>query len=88
MRRGLSISNLILYGDCIISEPRLAVPHPRFRERAFVLGPLAEIAGDAVDPVTGLTMDRLWQRLQARAETGVSGCGARPSPAGGGSVSS
>ncbi len=59
--------DLILYGDCIISEPRLAVPHPRFRERAFVLGPLAEIAGDAVDPVTGLTMDRLWQRLQARA---------------------
>ena len=38
----------------MIVEPDLEVPHPRFRERFFVLGPLAEIAPDLVDPVTGL----------------------------------
>ena len=36
----------------------LQVPHPRFRERTFVLGPLAEMAPDMVDPVTGLTVVR------------------------------
>ena len=45
--------DLILYGDRIIREPDLEVPHPRFRDRAFVLGPLKEIAAELVDPVTG-----------------------------------
>jgi 2-amino-4-hydroxy-6-hydroxymethyldihydropteridine diphosphokinase len=45
--------DLILYGTEIIEEDGLSVPHPRFREREFVLGPLAEIAPDMVDPVTG-----------------------------------
>ena len=38
--------DLILFGDAIIDEPGLTVPHPRFRERRFVLEPLAEIAPD------------------------------------------
>ena len=34
--------DLVLYGDAVIEEPpRLIVPHPRFRERRFVLEPLA-----------------------------------------------
>jgi 2-amino-4-hydroxy-6-hydroxymethyldihydropteridine diphosphokinase len=45
--------DLILYGDFIIDEPGLQVPHPRFRDRMFVLQPLAEVAGDWVDPVSG-----------------------------------
>jgi 2-amino-4-hydroxy-6-hydroxymethyldihydropteridine diphosphokinase len=36
--------DLLLYGSARISSPRLTVPHPRMRERAFVLRPLAEIA--------------------------------------------
>ena len=51
--------DLILYGDQVIDEPGLIVPHPRFRERAFVLTPLAEIAPEWVDPVTGRTVDEL-----------------------------
>jgi 2-amino-4-hydroxy-6-hydroxymethyldihydropteridine diphosphokinase len=51
--------DLILYGDSMIGETTLTVPHPRFREREFVLGPLAEIAPDMVDPVTGKTVEEL-----------------------------
>ena len=57
--------DLILYGDAIIDEPpELVVPHPRFRERLFVLEPLAEVAADWVDPVTGLTVARLLESLR------------------------
>jgi 2-amino-4-hydroxy-6-hydroxymethyldihydropteridine diphosphokinase len=55
--------DLILLGDTIVVEPGLEVPHPRFRERFFVLGPLAEIAPDAVDPVTGLRAAELLTNL-------------------------
>jgi 2-amino-4-hydroxy-6-hydroxymethyldihydropteridine diphosphokinase len=55
--------DLVLFGDAVVEEPGLVVPHPRFRERRFVLEPLAEIAGDWVDPVTGLTIDELLLRL-------------------------
>ncbi len=51
--------DLILLGDQVIREPGLELPHPRFRERRFVLEPLAELAPDLVDPVTGLTIRKL-----------------------------
>ena len=51
--------DLILYGEAVIEMPGLVVPHPRFRERRFVLEPLAEIAPDWVDPVSGKTIAEL-----------------------------
>lgn len=57
--------DLILYGSLVHTSPVLTVPHPRFRERAFVLEPLAEVAGDWVDPVTGQTVSALWRDLQS-----------------------
>jgi 2-amino-4-hydroxy-6-hydroxymethyldihydropteridine diphosphokinase len=51
--------DLILFGDAVIEEPGLIVPHPRFRERGFVLGPLAEIAPTLIDPVTHQTIAEL-----------------------------
>jgi 2-amino-4-hydroxy-6-hydroxymethyldihydropteridine diphosphokinase len=54
--------DLILYGDAIVDEDGLSVPHPRFRERDFVLRPLAEIAPEMIDPVTGLTIAELWNK--------------------------
>ena len=56
--------DLILYGNSVIDEPGLLVPHPRFRERAFVLKPLAEVAADWIDPVTGRTIGELASALE------------------------
>jgi 2-amino-4-hydroxy-6-hydroxymethyldihydropteridine diphosphokinase len=53
--------DLVLYGEQVIAAPDLIVPHPRFRERRFVLEPLAEIAPEMIDPVTGLTVRALLQ---------------------------
>jgi 2-amino-4-hydroxy-6-hydroxymethyldihydropteridine diphosphokinase len=55
--------DLILFGDEVIDEPGLQVPHPRFRDRFFVLGPLAEVAPDLLDPVTGERAADLLRRL-------------------------
>jgi 2-amino-4-hydroxy-6-hydroxymethyldihydropteridine diphosphokinase len=55
--------DLILFGDRIIDEPGLIVPHPRFRERRFVLEPLSQIAPEMVDPVTGQTVEELLKRV-------------------------
>lgn len=55
--------DLVLFGDAIIDEADLHVPHPRFRERFFVLGPLAEVAPDLRDPVTGLRIGELLRDL-------------------------
>ncbi|MHC4859865.1 MAG: pantoate--beta-alanine ligase, partial [Planctomycetota bacterium] len=51
--------DILLYGQRIVRTPGLTVPHPRFRERQFVLEPLAGIAPDARDPQTGRTADQL-----------------------------
>jgi len=57
--------DLILFGSEGIREAGLVVPHPRFRERLFVLEPLAEVAPGWVDPETGLTVSALLQRARA-----------------------
>jgi len=57
--------DLILAGGEVIDEGDLQVPHPRFRDRLFVLDPLADIAPDLVDPVTRLTIRQLRDRVHA-----------------------
>jgi len=56
--------DLILYGDAVIDEPGLRVPHPRFRERRFVLEPLAEVAGESVDPERGMKIEQLLREFE------------------------
>jgi len=48
--------DILLYGDEILREAALEIPHPRMWEREFVLRPLAEIAPGAVDPLTKMTV--------------------------------
>jgi 2-amino-4-hydroxy-6-hydroxymethyldihydropteridine diphosphokinase len=45
--------DIVLYGDQVVDEPGLRVPHPRAHERAFVLAPLVEVWPDAVIPGHG-----------------------------------
>ena len=57
--------DLVLVGDLAVESPSLTLPHPRFRSRAFVLEPLAEIAPEMVDPVTGKSVSQLLGMLRA-----------------------
>ena len=51
--------DVLLYGDRVIDEPGLSVPHSRLHERAFVVVPLAEIAPEALIPGRGRAHDLL-----------------------------
>ena len=53
--------DLLLYGDLIVHETGLTLPHPRMHERAFVLVPLLEIAPDCAIPGKGQAVDWLTQ---------------------------
>jgi 2-amino-4-hydroxy-6-hydroxymethyldihydropteridine diphosphokinase len=58
--------DLLLFGDRRIQTPRLVVPHPRMAVRRFVLAPLAEIAPEVVDPLTGQDITSLLANLDRR----------------------
>jgi 2-amino-4-hydroxy-6-hydroxymethyldihydropteridine diphosphokinase len=56
--------DLILYNGLVVEQPGLTLPHPRFRDRRFVLAPLAEVAAAWIDPVTGKTIRELLEDLR------------------------
>ncbi|MFA4971686.1 MAG: 2-amino-4-hydroxy-6-hydroxymethyldihydropteridine diphosphokinase [bacterium] len=60
--------DLLLYGDMIIDEPGLSVPHPELAKRLFVLVPLCDIAPDAVDPRSGLSAAEMRELLSTDTE--------------------
>lgn len=58
--------DMVLWSGGVVAERHLAVPHPLFRSRDFVLGPAAAIAPQWRDPLTGLTLAHLHARLTRR----------------------
>lgn len=55
--------DLLLYGDLVLSQERLTIPHPRLAERRFVLQPLADIAPSLVHPTLGKSIAQLLASL-------------------------
>ena len=59
--------DIILWSGGIWSDPALGIPHAAFRQRAFVLRPLATVAPEWRDPLTGRTIRQLLQMVDRRA---------------------
>ena len=64
--------DIIFYGERVIETAPLTVPHPLFRERDFVLRPLADLDPNLLDPVTKKTVEQLLRGLKPEQIT-VSG---------------
>ena len=62
--------DILFYGQRVIREPGLEIPHPRLAERAFVLVPLAEIAPQVLHPVLNLTVGELLRTVAGDRSSG------------------
>jgi 2-amino-4-hydroxy-6-hydroxymethyldihydropteridine diphosphokinase len=62
--------DILFYGDQVLNNPDLIIPHPRLSRRAFVLIPMNEIAPDFIDPATGRSISAMLNEIQA-AKQGV-----------------
>jgi 2-amino-4-hydroxy-6-hydroxymethyldihydropteridine diphosphokinase len=58
--------DILLFGNMVVKEPDLVIPHPRMHEREFVLAPLAEIAADVVNPLTGDTIKQMREAIKEK----------------------
>jgi len=59
--------DVLLYGDLICDEPGLKLPRPDLLRRAYMLGPLAELAPEVMHPTVHLSIAELWRRFDRAA---------------------
>ena len=59
--------DILLYGDAVSEDPDLRLPRPDLLRRAFMLGPLAQLAPALVHPTERLTIGELWRRFDQAA---------------------
>jgi len=76
--------DVLLYGDLVCDQPDLTLPRPDLLRRAYMLGPLAELAPGAWHPTAHASIGELWQRFDRGAHPlepvhapGVPGAGQR-----------
>jgi 2-amino-4-hydroxy-6-hydroxymethyldihydropteridine diphosphokinase len=60
--------DLLLYGDSLVNQPSLKVPHPSMADRKFVLVPLAEIAANQIHPATGKSIQKMLEECTDPSE--------------------
>lgn len=75
--------DLLMLGDAVVSLPGCEVPHPRMHQRRFVLEPLREIEPHAMNPVLGLSVERLLERVDDPHRVRVQGSLPHAAPAAG-----
>lgn len=63
--------DLLLYGECVIAQPGLALPRDEITDQPHVLKPLLDVLPDGVDPRSGDSLRALWMRLQRTRDGGL-----------------
>ncbi len=63
--------DILFYGDQVIEQPDLVIPHPRLAERAFMLVPMAELAPALRHPIRGLTVQEMLAQVETTGVTKI-----------------
>jgi 2-amino-4-hydroxy-6-hydroxymethyldihydropteridine diphosphokinase len=66
--------DILLYDELVCDEPQLKLPRPDLLKRAYMLGPLADLAPGLVHPTAKMTIGELWERFDQAAHPLVPVC--------------